>query len=46
MYGEWYVLKHDEGVRDGDAREEEIDGAEMEKPVNICVFLSECPIAF
>ena len=33
--GEWDVLKHDEGVRDGNAGEEEVDKlAEMEKAAN------------
>ena len=32
MHGKGYVLEHDEGVSDGDASQEEVDWAEMEKP--------------
>ena len=32
MHGEGDVLEHDEGVSDGDASQEEVDWAEMEKP--------------
>ena len=40
--GEWDVLEHDEGVRDGNAGEEEVDRlAEMEKEANLGEFLSE-----
>ena len=35
VYGERDVLEHDEGVRNGDAGEEEVDRVDMEKPVNI-----------
>ena len=42
MNGEWDVLEHDEGVRDGNAGEEEVDRlAEMEKAANLHEFLSE-----
>ena len=33
VYGERDVLKHDEGIRDGNAGEEEVDRAKMEKAV-------------
>ena len=35
VHGERDVLEHDEGVRNGDAGEEEVDRVDMEKPVNI-----------
>ena len=42
MNGEWDVLEHDEGVRDGNAGEEEVDKlAEIEKPAN---FVQKCAI--
>ena len=42
MNGEWDVLEHDEGVRDGDAGKEEVDKwAEMEKAANMREFLWE-----
>lgn len=40
--GEWDVLEHDEGVRDGNAGEEEVDKlAEMEKAANVREFHSK-----
>ena len=42
MNGEWDVLEHDEGVRDGNAGEEEVDKlAEMEKAANVREFHSK-----
>ena len=47
MNGEWDVLKHDEGVRDGNAGKEEVDRlAEMEKAANLREFLSEVDNCF